>query len=114
MRRPQVGYNDLTPFDKERPALPKAVTEQVEIALKYSGYIEKQLKQVEDFKRMEARKIPPDLDFMSLTGLRTEAKQKLERIRPLNIGQASRISGVSPADVAALMIHLERRKQERQ
>lgn len=113
LRRPQVSYNDLAPFDKERPALPRAVTEQAEIALKYTGYIEKQLKQVEDFKRMEARKIPSDIDYLSLVGLRIEARQKLDKIRPLNIGQASRISGVSPADVAALMIHLEKRKQDK-
>ncbi len=111
IRRPQVGYADLAPFDAERPELPKAVWEQVEIALKYSGYIEKQLRQVEDFKRMEARKLPEDIDYLSLEGLRTEARQKLQKMRPANIGQASRISGVSPADIAALMIHIEKRKQ---
>ncbi len=111
IRRPQVGYNDLAPFDPCRPELSKAVREQVEIALKYSGYIEKQLKQVEDFKRMEARKLPEDIDYLSLEGLRTEARQKLQKMRPANIGQASRISGVSPADIAALMIHIEKRKQ---
>ena len=110
IRRPQVGYDVLTPFDKERPELSREVREQVEIALKYSGYIEKQLKQIEDFKRMEARRLPEGLDYLSLVGLRKEARQKLDKMRPLNLGQASRISGVSPADVAALMIYLERRK----
>lgn len=110
LRRPQVGYKDLEPFDIERPELPRAVREQVEIVLKYSGYIEKQQRQVEDFRRMEKRLLPEDIDYMSLAGLRIEARQKLDKIRPLNIGQASRISGVSPADIAALMIYLERRK----
>ena len=110
IRRPQVRYEDLAPFDKERPELPKAVREQVEIVLKYSGYIERQKKQVEEFKRMESRLLPADIDYMSLSGLRIEARQKLTKIRPLNLGQASRISGVSPADIAALMIYLERRK----
>jgi tRNA uridine 5-carboxymethylaminomethyl modification enzyme len=110
LRRPQVHYEDLKPFDKGRPDLPKAVREQVEIVLKYSGYIEKQKRQVEEFRRMESRLLPDDIDYMSLAGLRIEARQKLDRIRPLNLGQASRISGVSPADIAALMIYLERRK----
>ncbi len=110
IRRPQVGYADLAPFDKNRPELPREVWEQAEIALKYSGYIDKQLKQIEDFKRMESRKLPEDMDYLSLAGLRKEARQKLDKIRPSNIGQASRISGVSPADVAALMIYLERLK----
>jgi len=112
LRRPQVGYADLAPFDPERPELPKSVCEQVEIALKYYGYIDRQLKQVEDFKRMEARKLPPDMDYMSFIGLRIEARQKLDKIRPLSMGQASRISGVSPADIAALMIHIEKRKHQ--
>jgi len=110
IRRPQVRYEDLTPFDRNRPDLPKAVREQVEIVLKYSGYIEKQKKQVEEFRRMESRLLPEDIDYMSLSGLRIEARQKLSKIRPLNLGQASRISGVNPADIAALMIYLERRK----
>ena len=113
MRRPQVGYDDLAPFDPERPALPKNVREQVEIELKYSGYIKRQLKQVEEFSRMESRRLPPDIDYSAINGLRLEARQKLERIRPENFGQASRISGVSPADVAALMVWLETEKQRR-
>jgi tRNA uridine 5-carboxymethylaminomethyl modification enzyme len=80
----------------------------VEIAVKYQGYIDRQLRQVAEQRKMENRPLPPDLDYLSLRGLRTEARQKLDKIRPLNLGQASRISGVSPADIAALMIHLER------
>jgi tRNA uridine 5-carboxymethylaminomethyl modification enzyme len=109
LRRPQVGYKDLQPFDPERPALPGAVCEQVEISLKYEGYIKRQLKQVEEFSRMEEKKLPADLDYEKITGLRLEARQKLGKIRPENFGQAGRISGVSPADLAALMIYLESR-----
>lgn len=106
LRRPQVDYACLAPFDKYRPELSKAVCEQVEISLKYQGYIEKQLKQVEDFRKMEARKLPENLDYSSINGLRLEARQKLDQVKPRNMGQASRISGVSPADIAALMIYL--------
>jgi tRNA uridine 5-carboxymethylaminomethyl modification enzyme len=106
LRRPQVDYKCLAPFDKNRPILDRAVTEQVEISLKYQGYIEKQLRQVEEFRRMEARLLPEDIDYSQINGLRLEARQKLNKVRPRNIGQASRISGVSPADIAALMIWL--------
>jgi tRNA uridine 5-carboxymethylaminomethyl modification enzyme len=101
-----VDYKCLAPFDKNRPILDRAVTEQVEISLKYQGYIEKQLRQVEEFRRMEARLLPEDIDYSQINGLRLEARQKLNKVRPRNIGQASRISGVSPADIAALMIWL--------
>ncbi len=107
LRRPQVSYADLAPFDPERPELAHAVTEEVEIELKYAGYIQRQLKQIQEFTRMEARKLPRDLDYETVTGLRIEARQKLNQIRPDNFGQASRISGVSPADIAALMVWLE-------
>ncbi|MBQ3262836.1 MAG: tRNA uridine-5-carboxymethylaminomethyl(34) synthesis enzyme MnmG [Oscillospiraceae bacterium] len=107
LRRPQIGYADLAPFDPERPALPHAVTEQAEIRLKYAGYIDRQLRQVEEFQRLEARPLPDGLDFESIACLRLEARQKLQAIRPKNLGQASRISGVSPADVAALMVFLK-------
>ena len=90
------------------PAVTVAGMEAVEIAVKYQGYIDRQLRQVAEQRKMENRPLPPDLDYLSLRGLRTEARQKLDKIRPLNLGQASRISGVSPADIAALMIHLER------
>ena len=108
LRRPQLHYADLAPFDPTRPALPADVAEQVEISVKYEGYIQRQQKQVEDFKKMEQRKLPPDLDYNSLQGLRLEAREKLSAVRPLDLGQASRISGVSPADVTALMLYLER------
>ena len=85
------------------------MAEQVEISVKYEGYIQRQQKQVEDFERMEQRLLPPELDFHAIQGLRLEAREKLSEVRPANLGQASRISGVSPADVAALMIWLEHR-----
>ena len=107
IRRPQIGYSDLAPFDPERPALDRAVTEAVEIGLKYEGYIKRQLRQVEEFKRLEDRALPRTLDYQSIPGLRIEAREKLEKIRPENFGQAGRISGVSPADLAALMIYTE-------
>ncbi|HIY07324.1 MAG TPA: tRNA uridine-5-carboxymethylaminomethyl(34) synthesis enzyme MnmG, partial [Candidatus Evtepia faecigallinarum] len=108
LRRPRLSYDDLAPVDPDRPDLPKAVGEQVEISLKYEGYIARQQRQVEEMRRLEGKVLPPNLDYHTLTGLRLEARQKLDAIRPLNLGQAARISGVSPADVAALMIYLER------
>lgn len=106
IRRPQVGYDDLAPFDPARPDLPDPVTEQVEISLKYEGYIKRQLMQVEEMRRLEKKTLPEGLDYAAVRGLRLEAQEKLARIRPLNIGQASRISGVSPADVTVLLIYL--------
>ena len=108
LRRPQLHYEELAPFDPTRPDLPADVTEQVEISVKYEGYIQRQQRQVKDFRRMESHRLPPDLDYNSIQGLRLEAREKLSAVRPLDLGQASRISGVSPADVAALMIWLER------
>ena len=108
LRRPRVTYEDLAPFDKERPALTADVAEQVSITVKYQGYIDRQLRQVEEMSRLESRPLPADVDYLSIQGLRLEARQKLDKIRPLNLGQASRISGVSPADVTALMIYLEK------
>lgn len=108
LRRPRISYADLAPFDPQRPELDPAVGEQVEISMKYEGYIARQLRQVEDFRRLEAKALPRDTDYLHLEGLRLEAREKLDEIRPLNLGQASRISGVSPADVAALMIFLEK------
>jgi len=107
IRRPQLSYDDLSPFDPERPTLDRAVTEAVEIGLKYEGYIKRQLKQVEEFKRLESRTLPRGIDYNSVPGLRIEAREKLEKIQPENFGQAGRISGVSPADLAALMIYME-------
>ena len=110
IRRPQVGYADLAPFDPERPALDRAVCYEAELNLKYEGYIKRQLKQVEEFTRMESRRLPEDLDYDQVTGLRLEAREKLKKIRPENFGQASRISGVSPADISVLMVYMENRK----
>ena len=107
IRRPQVGYRDVAPFDAQRPKLPDVICAQVEIRLKYEGYIRRQLKQVEEFTRMEERPLPPELDYDAVTGLRLEAREKLKKIRPLSFGQASRISGVSPADVSVLMVYME-------
>lgn len=107
LRRPQVSYEDIAPFDAERPELPKSVTEEVEIQIKYAGYLLRQEKQVEDFKREEARQLPANIDYDAIAGLRLEARQKLGKIRPVSIGQAGRISGVSPADIAVLLIYLE-------
>ena len=112
LRRPQIEYADLTAFDINRPELPAAVTEQVEIRLKYAGYIDRQLRQVKEFGKMEGRKLPKDIDYDAVVGLRLEARQKLSKIRPENFGQASRISGVSPADVAALMVFVENRGEK--
>ena len=107
LRRPQVSYADLAPFDAGRPELPAAVTDEVEIQIKYAGYLARQEKQVEEFKKEESRRLPGDLDYAAITGLRLEAQEKLAKIRPVSIGQAGRISGVSPADIAVLLIYLE-------
>ena len=109
LRRPQVTYEDIAPFDPERPELPEAVTQEVEIQVKYAGYLARQEKQVAEFKKEESRLLPPDIDYRSITGLRLEAQEKLDSIRPMSIGQAGRISGVSPADIAVLLIWLEQR-----
>ena len=106
IRRPQITYQDLAPFDLERPELPDEVTEQVEIQIKYEGYIQKQLMQVEQMRRLESRKLPETMDYTQVRGLRLEAIEKLQRVRPHSIGQASRISGVSPADISVLLIYL--------
>ena len=108
LRRPEIHYADLRQFDPEMPDLPPETAEQVEISVKYEGYIQRQLQEVEDFKKLESRVIPPGTDYAHIQGLRLEAREKLSAVQPMNLGQASRISGVSPADVAALMIHLER------
>ena len=109
IRRPQISYEDIAPFDAKRPPLNKAITEEVEIQIKYAGYLERQLKQVEEFKKEESRLLPDDIDYEAIVGLRLEARQKLSQIRPMSIGQAGRISGVSPADIAVLLIYLEQR-----
>ena len=107
IRRPELTYDMVAPIDPERPSLPTDVTEQVNIELKYEGYIKRQLKQVEQFKKMEARKIPEDINYDDVKSLRIEAVQKLKAFQPSNIGQASRIAGVSPADISVLHVYLE-------
>ena len=109
LRRPQVTYADIAPFDPNRPALSEAVTEEVEIQVKYAGYLARQEKQVAEFKKEESRRLPDDIDYESIVGLRLEAREKLSAIRPMSIGQAGRISGVSPSDIAVLLIWLEQR-----
>ncbi|MBO5410542.1 MAG: tRNA uridine-5-carboxymethylaminomethyl(34) synthesis enzyme MnmG [Clostridia bacterium] len=108
LRRPQVDYEALAPFDKDRPDLPYEVFEQVEIDIKYDGYIKRQLMQIKELKRLEVRRLPEDIDYTKITGLRLEAIEKLGKVRPETVGQASRISGVSPADISVLLIYLER------
>ncbi len=110
LKRPELNYEALSPVDPDRPDLPDAVFEQVEIAIKYEGYIKKQLAAVENMRKLENKLLPNDIDYRSITGLRLEAQEKLSSIRPLNIGQASRISGVSPADINVLMIYLVKQK----
>jgi tRNA uridine 5-carboxymethylaminomethyl modification enzyme len=106
-KRPELGYEDISEIDPDRPELPYDVREEVGIEIKYEGYIRRQLQQVEAFKRMEGKKIPASINYDEIGNLRLEARQKLNRIRPENIGMASRISGVSPADVSVLLVYLE-------
>lgn len=106
IRRPELSYEALGEIDTERPNLPADVCEEVNINIKYAGYLERQMKQVEQFRKMERKKIPADLDYETVPSLRTEARQKLSMYRPESIGQASRLSGVSPADVSVLLVYL--------
>ena len=114
IRRPELGYELLAPIDTQRPELPWDVKEQVEINIKYDGYIRRQLKQVEQFKKLEKKRIPEDMDYEKVGSLRIEARQKLEAYRPISIGQASRISGVSPADISVLLVYMEQYKRRNQ
>ena len=109
LKRPELSYEALAPIDKDRPQLDPAIFEQVEIAVKYEGYIKKQLAAVENMRKLENKKLPSDIDYKQITGLRLEAQEKLDKVKPLSIGQASRISGVSPADINVLMIYLMKR-----
>ncbi len=111
--RPELDYQILSEIDSERKALPKDVTQQVEIEIKYEGYIQRQMRQVEQYKKMEKKKIPPDLNYDHVSSLRLEARQKLKEYRPISLGQASRISGVSPADISVLLIYLEHENQKK-
>ena len=113
LRRPPVSYESLAPFDPDRPDLSPEITQAVEIAVKYQGYIQRQLRQVEEMKKLESWPMPVDTDYEAIQGLRLEARQKLQQIRPRNLGQASRVSGVSPADVAVLMVYLKQRADGR-
>ena len=112
VRRPELGYDVLAPLDPERPALSADIREAVDIEIRYEGYIRRQQSQIEQFKKMEKRRLPSDLDYNQIDVLRLEARQKLSAIRPENFGQASRISGVSPADISALMIWLSAHGKE--
>ena len=107
IRRPELSYDIVAPLDKKRPELPYDVREQININIKYDGYIRRQLKQVEGFKKLENKKLPKDIDYDAISGLRIEAKQKLNAYRPISIGQASRIAGVSPADISVLLVYME-------
>ena len=109
LRRPELDYAMLAPFDRTRPELPPEVTQQVEIRVKYDGYLRRQEKQIEEFARVEEKLLPQDIDYNAIEGLRLEARQKLSDIRPHSVGQASRISGVSPSDIAVLLIYLEKK-----
>ena len=108
LRRPENSYDSLAALDPNRPDLPAAVREAVEIEIKYAGYIRRQERQVEEMRRLERRRLPADLDYSAMKGLRLEARQKLDKLRPENLGQASRVSGISPADISALMVYLEK------
>ncbi len=112
MKRPQITYENTAFVDLQRPKISEAAAEQVEIQIKYDGYIKRQLRQVEQFKKMENKRIPEGIDFYAIKGLRMEARQKLSEIRPYSLGQASRISGVSPADISVLMIYMEQMKRQ--
>jgi tRNA uridine 5-carboxymethylaminomethyl modification enzyme len=113
LKRPEMSYALLAELDPERQPLSRHITTRVEVEIKYRGYIAKQLQQVARFKKLENKKLPPEIDYAQIDGLRTEAKQKLNQIKPVSLGQASRISGVSPADINVLLVHLERRRRSR-
>ena len=112
LKRPQITYRDLAPVDNGRPDIPEAVLENVEIELKYEGYIRRQRADIEEARRLERKRLPQDLDYTTLNGLRLEAVEKLNKVRPENIGQAGRISGVSPADISVLLIWLSAKERE--
>ena len=111
LKRPEITYDNLATIDPTRPALDAHVRTKVEVELKYAGYIEKQLLQIERFRKLESKALPGDLDYLNMEGVRLEARQKLDRLRPASIGQASRISGVSPADINVLLVTLEKMRR---
>lgn len=110
LKRPEITYDVVAQIHPAEPAVDEVIAEQVEIQVKYAGYIDKQLAQVERMRKMENKKLPVDLDYMAINGLATEAKQKLLEVRPLSVGQASRVSGVNPADISILLVYLEQGK----
>ena len=114
IRRPELDYEKLAPIDKDRPELPYDVVEQVNINIKYDGYITRQIKQVDSFKKLEKKRIPENFDYDDVPSLRIEARQKLKLYKPLSIGQASRISGVSPADISVLLVYMEQIKHQKE
>ncbi|MBR4142574.1 MAG: tRNA uridine-5-carboxymethylaminomethyl(34) synthesis enzyme MnmG, partial [Firmicutes bacterium] len=111
LKRPEVSYDGLAAIDPDRPALDAHVRTKVEVELKYAGYIGKQLQQIERFQKLESKALPADLDYLNMEGVRLEARQKLDKLRPASIGQASRISGVSPADINVLLVTLEKMRR---
>ena len=111
LKRPELNYEILSEIDENRPELKSAVKEQVEIQIKYEGYIKLQEKQVEEFKKLEKKLLPEGIDYNEIKGISLEARQKLNEHKPLSVGQASRISGVSPADISVLLIYLEQHKK---
>ncbi|MCQ2463373.1 MAG: tRNA uridine-5-carboxymethylaminomethyl(34) synthesis enzyme MnmG, partial [Clostridia bacterium] len=111
IRRPQLTYDSLAPFDPTRPVLPREVCEQVEVEIKYEGYIARQMAQAAELRRLEVRPLDPNMDYMEIIGLRSEAQEKLNKVKPVNVGQASRISGVSPADISVLLIYLAKNRK---
>lgn len=114
IKRPEVDYFSLSSLDPDRPEYPENIGEQINIIAKYEGYIDSQLEQVNQFRKFEKKLLPEDIDYNDVKGLRTEAIQKLSNIRPVSIGQASRISGVSPADISVLLIYLEHKYKKKQ
>ena len=111
LRRPELDYTSLAPIDKDRSPLPPEVVLTAEIQVKYDGYIRREAREAEKQKRLEEKRLPPDIRYSEISGLRTEAAEKLDRVRPASIGQASRISGVNPADISVLLIYLEARRR---
>ena len=110
--RPNMSYEKLAPIDQTRPELPQVIKDGAEIRIKYQGYIALEEKRIEKFRKMERKLLPPEIDYNDIGGLRIEAKQKLSQFRPLSIGQAARISGVSPADISVLLVYLELKRRE--
>lgn len=113
LKRPEVDYNDIEKLEGKKADLNRQEKEQVQVRIKYKGYIDKQIKQARQFKKMESRLLPEDISYSQIPGLRIEAQQKLDKIKPRSIGQASRISGVSPADISVLLVHMEKMRRDR-